>query len=27
VSVPTQAAKSTQDEEPDFDDEVPFAAA
>jgi hypothetical protein len=27
VSVPTQAAKSTPDVEPDFDDEVPFAAA
>jgi hypothetical protein len=27
VSVPTQAAKSTPDAEPDFDDEVPFAAA
>jgi hypothetical protein len=27
VSVPTQAAKSTPDAEPDFGDEVPFAAA
>jgi hypothetical protein len=27
VSVPTQAAKSTPDDEADFDDEVPFAAA
>lgn len=27
VSVPTQAAKSTPDAEPEFDDEVPFAAA